>query len=57
MHPVLIACSSSGDLVPTGLHADDLDGLDPVNRLPICPSCGGAHEWEPAEAVLAQTVA
>ena len=51
--PVLIACPHTLELVVTGFEADDLDELEPNNRLIDRPSCGQDHEWTPGDAVLA----
>ena len=52
MTPVFIACPETLDLVPTGVDADTLDELAPINSLLDCPSCSHDHEWTAAEAVL-----
>jgi hypothetical protein len=52
MHPVLIECPLTHQLVPTGFEAVDLDELEPSNLLIDCPGCGQDHMWMPSEAVL-----
>jgi len=54
-HQVLIACPTTGDLVPTGIDVESLEELNEVpQRLLIsCPVCGRDHEWTPVEGVLA----
>ena len=49
---VLIVCPQTDDLVPTGVTADVLDELPPVNVLIGCQSCGDDHEWGRDEAVI-----
>lgn len=53
MAQVLIACPTTGDLVPTGIDADDLDELITIHMLVRCLACGGDHIWRANEAVLA----
>jgi hypothetical protein len=50
---VLIACPTTYDLVPTGVHVADLAELNGEYVLAACVSCGGDHRWRPLEAVLA----
>jgi len=54
-HQVLIACPTTGDLVPTGIDVDALEELndEPERLLIACPVCGRDHAWTPVEAVLA----
>ena len=52
MAAVLIACPTTGSLVPVGVQAGDLADLAPRNVLAECPDCGGRHEWTPIDAVL-----
>ena len=49
---VLITCPQTGDLVPTGVTADVLAELPPVNVLIGCRDCGEDHEWRRDEAVI-----
>ena len=56
MSPVLIECPASGEIVTTGVMVNSLDELPAMNRLVNCPSCGGAHDWTPAEATLAAPI-
>jgi len=55
MPQVLIACPTTGDLVPTGMYVQSLEQVneEPDHLLIACPICGRDHEWTPAEAVLA----
>jgi hypothetical protein len=56
MPPVLISCPVTGDLVPTGVEADDAEGIEHLpddNLLIACPECGRDHEWKPQDAVVA----
>lgn len=52
---VLISCPRNGDLVPTGVTADVLDELAPLNVLVRCQSCGENHEWAREEAAITVT--
>jgi hypothetical protein len=49
---VLVACTATGELVPTGFWADTLDELEPENELIDCPACGSDHAWSRSDAVL-----
>jgi hypothetical protein len=52
---VLISCPQNGDLVTTGVTADALDELAPLNVLETCQSCGEDHEWTRDEAAITVT--
>ena len=52
---VLISCPRNGDLVTTGITADVLDELAPLNVLQACQSCGEDHEWTRDEAAITVT--
>jgi hypothetical protein len=49
---VLITCETSGDLVPTGLHARSIYELPTLNVLVGCDRCGEDHEWTRDGAVI-----
>ena len=55
MPQVLIACPTSGDLVPTGVDVVTLEQVydEPGHHLNPCSVCGRDHEWNREEAVLA----
>jgi len=53
MAPVLIACPFGDWLVPTGQRASRVEDLEERYLLAHCLECGRAHEWTPADAVLA----
>lgn len=54
MPPVLISCPITGDLVPTGVNATNLEELGDDKLLLIArPECGRDHDWTRADAVLA----
>ena len=56
MPPVLISCPATGDLVPTGVQADDAEDFEHLpaqNLLIACPECGQDHAWTIADAVVA----
>ena len=55
--PVMVRCPITGGLVPTGVFAASLDGLQPTNLLLACPECDGDHQWKPEEAILASGTA
>jgi hypothetical protein len=52
---VLITCPTSGELVPTGVLARELEELPAVNVLLGCERCGEDHEWFQDEAVITAT--
>ena len=49
---VLIECPHNRDLVATGVKADALEELAPLNLLHRCQSCGEDHEWTRSEAAI-----
>ena len=58
MYDVLIQCSSTGRLVPTGRMVDP----EASNALPaqpttlaVCEACGHAHDWSRWSAILASS--
>jgi len=54
MPPVQVSCPTTGDLVPTGVTAMNLEELGDAKLLLIaCPECGRDHEWTRDDAVLA----
>jgi hypothetical protein len=56
VYDVLIQCSSTGRLVPTGLVIDpeEENSLPAEPRtLPVCEACGRTHGWSRWNAILA----
>lgn len=55
MYDVLIQCSSTGRLVPTGLTVDPEQShalpAQPTT-LPVCEACGRPHDWSRWSAIL-----
>jgi hypothetical protein len=55
MYDVLIQCSSTGRLVPTGLMIDPEQSSElpaAPTRLPVCEACGHPHDWSRWNAIL-----
>ena len=55
MYDVLIQCSSTGRLVPTGLIIDpEKSNALPSEQatLPRCKACGRSHDWSRWSAIL-----
>lgn len=58
MAPVLISCSITGRLVPTGVEVEGEEELDTEGHVLLgCPDCGGDHQWGLVDAALAVAVA
>jgi hypothetical protein len=56
VYDVLIQCSSTGRLVPTGLAIDpEEENSLPAEpkTLPVCEACGRPHGWSRWNAILA----
>ena len=52
---VLIRCPTSGELVPTGVLARELDELPAVNIMVGCDRCSEDHVWTREDAVITTT--